>query len=112
MSYIFINQLYDLCNKSISRDYLEHIWKKKFDWDEAKVTDWLVNNLDDVKEDEKAWKEKKKEFKSISDKYMVVDRTPKHIKPYQSTDKVNKIRYINDKVVSNKGDKYIIEKTN
>lgn len=107
MSYLFINQLYDLCNKSITRDYLEFIWKKKFDWDETKVTDWLVDNLEKVKEDEKEWKEKKREFKIISEKYMVSDKSPQIIQPYDSKDKVSKIRYVNDRIVSSKGDKYI-----
>jgi hypothetical protein len=39
---------------------------------------------------------------------MVSDKAPKHVQPYDSADKLNKIRYINDKIVSYKGDKYII----
>jgi hypothetical protein len=83
------------------------MWKKQFDWDEGKVKEYLVNDLETVKDDEKAWKEKKREFKSISNKYMVSDKTPKHVKPYDSKDKVTKIRYIDDKIVTNKGDKYV-----
>jgi hypothetical protein len=110
MAYIFINQLYELTNKTVCREYLDYVWKKQFDWNDDKTKSWLLDNLNELKEIECKWKEKRNYRRNIAEKYMINDSVPKDIKPYDSKNITSKIRYIDGKIVSNKGEKYVIKK--
>ena len=110
MSYLFINELISLTNKSVCREYLEHVWKRKFDWNEEKTKGWLVENKDVLKELENKWKEERDFRMSFINRYNYEETAPKQIKPYEGEQTQSRTRYLESAVVSNKGEKYIIQK--
>lgn len=107
---MFVNELITLTNKTVCREYLEYIWKRKFDWDEDKAKKWLVENKDFLKEMENKWKEERYFRMNIINRYNYDETVPKHIKPYESEGTQSKTRYLENTIVSNKGEKYIVQK--
>lgn len=110
MSYLFVNQLMELTQKKVCRGYLEHVWKHKFDWDEEKTKAWLADNIDQLSEHERIWKDGRSERMNIIKRYLYNDTTSAEIKPYDSADSTSGVRYIEGKVVTTKGEKYILQK--
>jgi hypothetical protein len=111
MSYLFVSQLLELTHKKVCREYLEYVWKRKFDWDEQKTKSWLVENQQQLEQNEAEWKEEKNYRLNIIKKYLYNEETSKEIKPNDSTDdNITGIRYIDNQVVTTKGEKYVIKK--
>lgn len=96
----------------VSSEYIEYIWKKQHEWNTKNASDWLNENKDNLKKMEAEWKEERKEKLLIVDKYSLVPSTSKNTNPtpYSSLDETKNTRYLNNSVITTKGERYVVLK--
>lgn len=110
MAFLFVNELSELTNKVVCREFLEYVWKKQHDWDENSTKQWLIDNANQLKELESEWKAKKEEKRQLLNRYIYDEPVSKVLTPYTSNEAPSKIRYIDNQIATSKGEKYITEK--
>lgn len=115
MSTITIHRLLALVNNAIHQDYAEYVWKRLHDRDTDKASNWLLDNLDNLPDLERQWREIRKDNRTITDRYTSCSASIQNVPPtpYQpmSTSTTN-VRYLHGEVVSHKGERYIMQKDN
>lgn len=96
----------------VRQDYVEYVWKRMCDRDEDQAREWLTANKDGLKEMEAQWREKKKEREALVNMYCFEENgKDKPVVLPNQQEPETKVRYLNGQVVSTKGEKFIVEKT-
>ena len=104
------DRLYAMAGGRISKQYVRQIWTHECDRDSERAANWIADHMDTLQQEEAEWREKKKEVLQYVERYGCgQDRA--HVPNQKVMGEEKKVRYINNDIVTTKGERFIMEKT-
>lgn len=114
-SSLVVEQLRTLVDFVISSEYTDYVWKRMHDRDTQQASNWLLDHQTQLRTLEEAWRTERKEHRTLASRHE--DASPPLSaappKPYQPLEiTTSKIRYLDDQVISTKGERYVLQDKN